>query len=96
MRRETLPVILGMPKPRYQMVAGEAQDISGMLGGYDVMFLHATFPEGVQRGGTTPPTSISGLGAWLHFTDPDVLRRVGQNFIDYADKWEDQQNEQAQ
>lgn len=59
-----------------------------MLGGYDVMFLHATFPDGVQRGETTPPTSISGLGAWLHFTDPDVLRRVGQNFIDYANQWE--------
>lgn len=48
MRKETLPIILGMSPPRYQMIPCHTKAFNGK--GYDIQFVHAKFPDGTERG----------------------------------------------
>lgn len=83
MRKETLPVILGMETPRYQIRIGHDKSFNGQ--GVDVQFVHAEFPEGTKSGSHNEPNKIIGLGAWLHFCNTETLRAVGQLLIDAAE-----------
>lgn len=60
------------------------------------MLVHAKFPEGTERGCPEEPTEVIGLGAWLHFTDPDVMRMFGRNIVNIADEWELEDGEREQ